>query len=60
MSYCKFCIYTHPVNSKFTLWHYWNLADSVNCNFRRRIWFSLKINVGMHYDIEIGSYAEAF
>ena len=21
MSYCKFCIYTHPVNSKFTIWH---------------------------------------
>ena len=20
-SHCKFCIYTHPVNSKFTLWH---------------------------------------
>ena len=21
LSYCKFCIYTHPVNSKFTIWH---------------------------------------
>ena len=20
VSYCKFCIYTHPVNSKFTIW----------------------------------------
>ena len=20
-SHCKFCIYTHTVNSKFTLWH---------------------------------------
>ena len=22
LSYCKFCIYAHPVNSKFTIWHY--------------------------------------
>ena len=22
MSCCKFCIYTHPVNSKFTTWHW--------------------------------------
>ena len=21
MSYCKFCVYTHQVNSKFTIWH---------------------------------------
>ena len=28
MSYCKFCIYTHPVNSKFTIWHrdQWQLS----------------------------------
>ena len=22
LSHCKFCIYTHPVNSKFTIWNY--------------------------------------
>ena len=21
MSYCRFCSYTHPVNSQFTIWH---------------------------------------
>ena len=21
LSYCKFCIYNHPVSSKFTIWH---------------------------------------
>ena len=24
LSYCKFCIYTHPVNSKFTIWQYYD------------------------------------
>ena len=31
LSYCKFCIYTHPVNSKFTIWQ--------NCESRILIWF---------------------
>ena len=32
MSYCKFCIYTHPVNSKFTIWqhHYFFLHCSTH------------------------------
>ena len=21
LSYCKFCIFTHPINFKFTIWH---------------------------------------
>ena len=29
LSYCKFCIYTHPVNSKFTIWQ----CHNVNSNF---------------------------
>ena len=37
LSYCKFCIYTYPVNLKFTIWHP-PLPD-------------LQMNINRHYNI---------
>ena len=39
LSCCKFCIYTHPVNSKFTIWHYLYVHVHVyTCNILKSSW----------------------
>ena len=33
MSYCKLCIYIHPVNSNFTIWHVTSVCVWTNIKF---------------------------
>ena len=37
VSNCKFCIYSHPLNSKFTIWQHTNLTKSYFSSLKLRV-----------------------
>ena len=49
LSYCRFCIYTHPINSKFTIWQ---AHDLLTCQTWRRnrhaLYWRLKLVTTCH------------